>query len=408
MKRPTQTHISNKPTNKNGLWLLLMVVVIGLHIFLFLVYFVRKSENEDITTTSHQAKSTLTNNSSKESEKVHASPATLGSMTVLHDGHTHNISKDTIKHSAENNHQTISSAMPSMIATNDDGIEHRTTINTTSKKLSDNKNNNSHQNEQAIPTTNNTSSNKQSMQDKQKPITTPKKDEHDNRANTHHNSKEKETDKIAKKDSKNLSDSEHTPDSEHTNVQKEANQKYKTEHPPHYQGIDVQNKQYRPETTEQIITEQMIKDTQLLSVDLPKSQQQKLVTNNPRIKKLQKKVNHLKKNTETVQKQLSNSIQSVKEINQRKIEKERQLAKRAYQDSLKIKQLKKQRQQKPKTQKINKKIKEVNLNDKTVISVADKTAMNKRTTNTVITNTVIKESKQTLKIAENKEKNENN
>ncbi len=387
MKQPTQTHISNRLTNKNGLWLLLIVVVIGLHIFLFLIYFVRKDENTDMIKTNRPAKNALTDNISKENNKIHTSPATSGTITVFHDAHTHNIPKDSIKPNADN-HQAIPSAMPSMIAISDtntatsDNTEH-TTTNTTSAQLSNDNKNNSNQNEQAVQTTvattNDTLSDKQIMQNKQKVIANnkstenSKKDEDDNKTNTHSNSNKKETDKLAKKDGKNLSESQHVAN------QKEANQKHKTKQSNYHQQTDAQNERYTPE-----ITEQMIKDTQLLSVDLPKSQQQKFVTNNPRIKKLQKKVNHLKKNTETVQTQLSNSIQSVKEINQRKIEKERQLARRAYQDSLKIKEIKKQRQQKPKTQKINKKMKKIQNNNKTVLVVADKTAMNNKATNTVI------------------------
>ncbi len=98
------------------------------------------------------------------------------------------------------------------------------------------------------------------------------------------------------------------------------------------------------------VTEQDIKDSALLTVDLPESQRPQLVPINKKAKETLQKMEQAKKENDKIQEQLSKSIQNVRALNARKIEQEKQLARRAYEDSLALKQLKNQTR-KEKTQK---------------------------------------------------------
>ncbi len=128
-----------------------------------------------------------------------------------------------------------------------------------------------------------------------------------------------------------------------------AVKKVKKQHRPKKQPpiFDEPTPMYPPvyQAPEPQVTEQDIKDSALLSADLPKAQRPQLAINNLANDKLQK-MEQAKEKNDKLQEQLSNSIQSVRAINERKIEQEKQLARRAYEDSLAVQEMKNQLRQK--------------------------------------------------------------
>ncbi|MBS9779862.1 MAG: hypothetical protein KGV51_04465 [Moraxellaceae bacterium] len=90
------------------------------------------------------------------------------------------------------------------------------------------------------------------------------------------------------------------------------------------------------------VTEQEIKDSALLSADLPKVQRPQLVPMNKVAKEKMQKMEREKAKNDKLQEQLSSSIQTVRALNERKIEQEKQLARRAYEDSLAVQEMKNQ------------------------------------------------------------------
>ncbi len=97
-------------------------------------------------------------------------------------------------------------------------------------------------------------------------------------------------------------------------------------------------------------TEQDIKDSALLSADLPQVQRPQLVPINKKAKEKLQQMEQAKAKNDKLQEQLSSSIQNVRTLNARKIEQEKQLARRAYEDSLALQQLKNQTRQNKKKQ----------------------------------------------------------
>ncbi len=97
------------------------------------------------------------------------------------------------------------------------------------------------------------------------------------------------------------------------------------------------------------VTEQDIKDSALLSTDLPETRRSQLPINSFANQKLQQMEQAKEKNNE-LQEQLSGSIQTVRNLNAQRIEQEKQLARRAYEDNLAMQKLKNEVQYKTEQQ----------------------------------------------------------
>ncbi len=127
-------------------------------------------------------------------------------------------------------------------------------------------------------------------------------------------------------------------------------------------------------------TEQDLKDSALLSSDLPQVQRPLLVPINKKAKEKLQQMEQAKAKNDKLQEQLSSSIQNVRVLNARKIEQEKQLARRAYEDSLALQELKNQTRHDKKKQAPKAEVKKpVKAKPKKVAKVTTKTAQQVKT-----------------------------
>ncbi len=304
----------NNKRSKSTIFIPLIVIIISFHLILLYIYVNRKSDKE-------QGSDRAVSSTKVENESYSDTP--IQNQLIAKDEES--IELELIEDSTENSDEnTEDSSLPALISKSDNQIE-------------------GNPNYQTLFPTNNQAMNVGQEQNIP-PMPMPSE-------NMQANIPQETTDKQVKK-------------RRHSKRKPIFDEPYIDEpmYPPVYQQPEPQ------------VTEQEIKDSALLSVDLPETERPQLVPIDKTAKETMQKIEQAKEQNDKLQKQLSSSIQNVRALNARKIEQEKQLARRAYEDSLALKQLKNQtRQEKnPKVQKAEIK-KPVKAEPKKITTVETKT-----------------------------------
>ncbi len=389
--------------SQKKIWLLWAALIVALHVFLIVIYVVRNNENSEMIAINNAQGAVNTKAesldpiSSSQTEASTANDNTDSTSTTLTTQHKNSADERAV----DSSQLPINSAMPAMIVHSQDSNTdeqsepnakaddeskvtkaNHTGVQPTNTDLKDTQASAS-QSTTSQPSTPQLIVSEQHLEDRKK-ILQPK---YSSDAQQAQSAKDKE--QSSKADNTNTNQHTNQPNQQHKADESVVNassaNNESTLHKHHgdkatlQAEMDLTTKQQNAQPISnnhtRPISEQAIRDTHLLSVDLPKSEQQPFVTNNPRINKLQAEVGQLKKKAENTQQELSESIRHVKALNQQKIEKEKQLAQRAYENSLKAKRSKAQQLKKSRANKNTlKKVKSDHPNTKKMASTTSITS----------------------------------